>query len=195
VAASDRAADEAKIANLINSLFPPKRQGELFKQFARLKAQVAAGRLHETQAAVVGFVASTLGDLRGGTLEDPNGPAPPSTVDALRDLINAVATFGGLEAPIPSSNPLTGDGAVAVVGWPGGTVETSSGFAGVQLSPGALHDSVIIVITRLANGRAPREGPLPTDLDQYPPFVAISTSPVVAGLDTPVTIGLCPLPV
>ena len=115
-----KAAQEAQINGLIDALYAPQEQGAVKSQFARIKAQVASNRTAEAQTSIVAFVQALLADLENGDLADPNGAQPPSTADALASLVNAVAQFGGLPAPIPPSNPLGGDGAVAVVGPAGG---------------------------------------------------------------------------
>jgi hypothetical protein len=109
-----QAALEAQINGLIGALYAPRDQGAMKSDFARIKAQVASGRTADAQASIVTFVQTLLGDLAAGDLEDPNGAQPPSTADALASLVNSVAQFGGLPAPIPPTNPLGGDGAVAV---------------------------------------------------------------------------------
>ena len=190
-----QAALEAQINGLINALYAPTAQGAVQREFARIKAQVASNRTTEAQTSIVTFVQTLLGDLADGDLADPNGAQPPSTADALASLVNAVAQFGGLPAPIPPSNPLGGDGAVAVVGPAGGTVVTSSGFGGVQFPPGALPANVIVVVTRLPNPVTPGAGPLPTTFDQYPLFYDFSTTPPVAQFAQPVTVGICQLEV
>ena len=110
-------------------------------------------------------------------------------------LVNAVAQFGGLPAPIPPTNPLGGGGAVAVVGPAGGTVVASSGFGGVQFPPGALPENVIVVVSRLPNPTVPNTGPLPTTSNQYPLFYDFSTTPHVATFAQPVLVGICQLEV
>ena len=190
-----QAALEAQINGLINALYVPTEQGAVQVAFARIKAQVASNRTTEAQTSIVTFVQALLGDLADGDLADPNGAQPPSTADALASLVNAVAQFGGLPAPIPPTNPLGGDGAVAVVGPAGGTVVTASGFGGVQFPPGALPANVIVVVTRLPNPVTPTAGPLPTTFDQYPLFYDFSTTPPVAQFAQPVTVGICQLEV
>jgi len=191
----DRAALEAQVNSLINALYQPKDQGKVFSAFARIKATIAAGQIDDAQSAIVAFFASVLADLKAGKLQDPNGTQPPSTADALRDLLNTVAQFGGLAPPIPPSNPFSGDGVVAVVGPDGGTVVTPRGFAGVRFPAGALPADVIVVIARLDNPTQLGLGPLPTSFDQYPLFYDFSTFPTVAHFSQPVTVALCRLEV
>lgn len=192
---ASQAALEAQINGLITALYPPQEQGDVVRDFARIKAQVASGRTADAQTSIVTFVQTLLGDLAAGDLEDPNGAQPPSTADALASLVNSVAQFGGLPAPIPPSNPLGGDGAVAVVGPAGGTVVASSGFGGVQFPPGALPANVIVVVSRLPNPTTPATGPLPTTFAQYPLFYDFSTTPPVAQFAQPVLVGICQLEV
>ena len=185
-----QAALEAQINSLINALYAPSDQGNVFRDFAQIKAQIASGRTADAQASIIAFVGARLAELESGDVLDPNGTQPPSTADAFRDLLNSVATFGGLPAPIPPSNPLGGDGAVAVVGPAGGTVVTSTGFGGVQFPAGALPQDVIVVVERLPNPTVPNTGPLPTTLAQYPLFYDVSTTPPFAQLAQPVTVAM-----
>ena len=189
-----KAAQEAQINGLIDALYAPQEQGAVKSQFARIKARWRATTA-EAQTSIVTFVQTLLADLENGDLEDPNGAQPPSTADALASLVNAVAQFGGLPAPIPPSNPLGGDGAVAVVGPAGGTVVTASGFGGVQFPAGALPANVIVVVNRLPNPVTPTTGPLPTTFDQYPLFYEFSTTPPVAQFAQDVMVGICQLEV
>jgi alpha-tubulin suppressor-like RCC1 family protein len=193
--APDHAALEARISTLINALYASKDQGRVFARFAQVKADLSAGRTDAATADIVAFFRTSLADLNAGVLLDPNGSQPPATADALRDLLNSVAELGGLGSPLPASNPLAGDGAVAVVGPSGGTVVTSSGFGGVRFPVGALPSDVIVVIARLPNPTVVGQGPLPTDFDQYPLYDDFSTTPAIAHFAQPVTVALCRLEV
>jgi len=185
------AALEAQINGLINALYLPKDQGSVFKEFAQVKSAIASGN-PDAQTRIVAFFSRVLVDQRNGVLQDPNGAQPPSTVDAVHSLLNNVAVFGGIAAPIP---PAAADGAVAVIGAAGGTLLSSSGFGGVSFPPGALPSDAIVVISRLPNPIAPKTGPLPTTLDQYPLFYDFSTVPAIAEFAQPVLVGVCQLEV
>ena len=190
-----QAAAVAQINTLINALYEPTSQGAAHRDFAKINAMVASKRFDDAQQRIVAFFASALEAFGNGELQDPNGASPPAIADALRDLLNSVAQFGGMAPPIPPSNPLGTDGAVAVVGPAGATVVTTSGLGGVQFPPGALATNVIVVIERLPNPAVPRTGPLPTTKDQYPLFYDFSTSPAVAQFAQPVLVGICQLAV
>src|SRR5262245_5704645 len=192
---SDRAALEAQINGLINALYAPKEQGKVFSSFARIKAAIASGRTNDAEASIVAFFKTTLADLATGSLQDPNGAQPPSVADAVRNLLNNVAEFGGLPSPIPESNPFAGDGAVGVIGSSGGTLVSSSGFGGVTFPAGALPNDVVVVVSRLPNPTQSGAGPLPTTLSQYPLFYDFTTTPPVTQFAQPVTVGICQLEV
>ncbi len=194
-APSTNAALEAQINSLINGLYAPTAQGAVFSAFAKVKAEIASGRTASADASVVNFFAMVLRDFKNGQLQDPNGGQPPSTAEALQSLLNGVAQFGGLPAPIPSSTTLSGDGAVQVVGSSGATVVTSGGFGAARFPAGALPADVIVVISRLPAPTTPKTGPLPTSLDQYPLFYEFATYPTVPQFAQPVTVAICQLEV
>ena len=192
---AQQAVAVAQINALINALFEPTSRGAIHRDFAKVHAMVAGKRTDDARQAIVAFFESALEAFEDDELQDPNGASPPSIPDALRDLLNTVAQFGGMAPPIPPSNPLGADGAVRVVGPAGATVVTSSGFGGVQFPPGALAEDVILVIERLSNPTTPKSGPLPTTRDQYPLFYGFSISPGVAQFAHPVLVGICQLAV
>jgi alpha-tubulin suppressor-like RCC1 family protein len=190
------AALEAQINSLINDLYAPTQRAAPHQAIAQIKSELVSGRTTAAQADIVRFVGDALGAFKAGTLQDPNGAQPPTTADALRDLLNAVTQFAGMPALFPStgSNPLGGgSGAVAIVGPAGGTVVAAEGFGGVQFPPGALPANVVVVISRLSNPTVPMQGPLPTTLDQYPLFYDFSTSPPVPQFAVPVVAAICRL--
>src|ERR1044071_5709538 len=116
---SSNAALEAQINGLINALYAPKDQGSVHKEFAQIKAQIASGRTADAQTSIVTFFSHLLADSKNGVLQDPNGAQPPTTADALANLLKSVSTFGGIATPPP---PASSDGAVAVIGAAGGTL-------------------------------------------------------------------------
>src|SRR4029079_9507287 len=115
-----------------NALYAPKDQGKVFAQFAKIKAQVASGQSGDVQQAIVAFVGMLLTDFGTGTLQDPNRAQTPSLPDALRDLVNSVAQFGGFPPFIPSSSAFTSDGLATAVAAPGGTIKGPPRFAAAR---------------------------------------------------------------
>ena len=104
--------------------------------------------------------------LEDEDLDDPNGASPPTTEQALGELIVRLLDFVGLTSgPIPPG-AFEDDGAFAFCGPGGCVIVTGDGFAGVSVPPGALDHGLFIAISKLPNS----PGPLPTDLDQYPLF-------------------------
>ena len=96
-----QAAAEAQINALINALYGPTSRGAAHRDFARIKAHVAANRTDDAEQSILAFVQSALAAFANDELQDPNGDSPPTIADALRDLINTVAQFGGMAPPIP----------------------------------------------------------------------------------------------
>ena len=189
---SSRAALEAQINGLINDLYAPRDQGAVYKQFADIKSDIASGRSADAETKLIAFFNRLLTDSKNGILQDPNGAQPPTTADALRTLLGNIASFAGVSSPIP---PPAADGAIGVIGPAGGTLVSSSGFGGVSIPPGALPSDAIVVINRLPNPTAPKTGPLPTTLDQYPLFYDFSTIPVIPQFNDFVLVGVCQLEV
>lgn len=140
------------------------------------------------------FIVFATTELDAGRLLDPSGADPPTTEGALADLFEAVAVEAGLEAP-PVSEAALGEGAVAFVDEDGMTVVTESGFGGVDFPPGALAQRTLVILERIPETGAPddRDGPLPTELDQYPIFYRVTTFPPVGELSTEAITGLCVL--
>ncbi|MGH7573475.1 MAG: hypothetical protein ACREMK_16780, partial [Gemmatimonadota bacterium] len=119
---------------------------------------------------------------------------PPTTEGALAGLFEAVADEAGLEAP-PVSEGALSSGAVAFVDEDGLTVVTRSGFGGVDFPAGALAQRTLVILERLPETGEPadHEGPLPTELDQYPIFYQVTTFPEVEELSVEAITGLCVL--
>lgn len=129
-------------------------------------------------------------ELEAGRLLDPAGGDPPTTEGALAELFEAVADEAGLEAP-PVSEAALGEGAVAFVDEDGMTVVTESGFGGIDFPAGALTERTLIILERLPEEGDPGEGPLPTELDQFPIFYQVTTFPEIDELSAEAVAGLC----
>jgi hypothetical protein len=141
---------------------------------------------------LIGFIDFASAQLDAGNLTDPGGPnAAPTPEGALASLISAVAESAGLTFPQLSETVFT-DGGFGTLGPSGGTLVANTGFAGIQMPPGALGQEVLVVIQRLPQVGAPGDGdgPLPTDLDQYPLFYDISLFPETELLSDAI-VGVC----
>ncbi len=136
------------------------------------------------------FIAFGSAELEAERLLDPAGGDPPTSEGALADLFDAVADEAGLDPP-PVSEAALAEGAVAFVDEDGMTVVTQSGFGGVDFPAGALPGRTLIILERLPEEGAPGDGPLPTDLDQYPIFYQVTTFPEVGELSAEAVAGLC----
>lgn len=136
------------------------------------------------------FIAFGSAELEAGRLLDPGGDDPPTSEAALADLFEAVADAAGLDPP-PINEGALATGAVAFVDQDGMTVVTRSGFGGVDFPAGALPGRTLIVLERLPEEGDPGEGPLPTELDQYPIFYQVTTFPEVDELSAEAVAGLC----
>jgi alpha-tubulin suppressor-like RCC1 family protein len=100
VLAASQAAPSPEIYRLINQLFAGQDKGAVFKSFAQIQNQAARGETAEVQASLADFVALLMLARDEGRLLDPNGSEPPTITEALRDLVNAVATFGGVSPTV-----------------------------------------------------------------------------------------------
>ncbi len=145
-----------------------------------------------SESLLLDFIVFATDELEAGRLLDPSGGDPPTTEGALADLFEAVADEAGLEAP-PISEAALGEGAVVFVDEDGMTVVTESGFGGVDFPAGALAQRTLVILERIPETGEPadRDGPLPTELDQYPIFYQVTTFPEVGQLSAEAITGLC----
>lgn len=156
--------------------------------------QVEAILDQTSESLLLDFIVFSATELDAGRLLDPSGDDPPTTEGALAELFEAVADEAGLEAP-PVSEAALGEGAVAFVDEDGMTIVTESGFGGVDFPAGALTQRTLVILERIPETGEPadRDGPLPTDLDQYPIFYEVTTFPEVDELAAEAIAGLCVL--
>lgn len=178
----------ADLAARIEALFP--EGGTRDMALDRVEAILDQG----SQTLLLDFIVFATTELDAGRLLDPEDADPPTTEGALADLFEAIADDAGLEAP-PVSEAALETGAVAFVDEDGMTVVTASGFGGIDFPPGALSQRTLVILERLPETGEPadRDGPLPTDLDQYPIFYQITTFPEVDELSAEAVTGLCVL--
>ena len=174
----------ADLVDRIEALFPEGSARDMaFDQVEAILDQASEDLLFD-------FIVFGSTELEAGRLLDPAGDDPPTSEGALADLFEAVADEAALDPPPISEAALT-EGAVAFVDEDGMTVVTQSGFGGVDFPAGALPGRTLIILERLPEEGAPGDGPLPTDLDQYPIFYQVTTFPEVGELSAEAVVGLC----
>ena len=174
----------ADLVGRIEALFPEGATRDM--AFDRVEAILEQA----SEDLLIEFVVFGSTELEAGRLLDPVGNDPPTSEAALADLFEAVADEAGLVPP-PVSEAALAEGAVAFVDEDGMTVVTRSGFGGVDFPAGALPGRTLVVLERLPEEGAPGDGPLPTDLDQYPIFYLVTTFPEVGELSVEAVAGLC----
>jgi hypothetical protein len=190
--ASTADASASSIQAQIDALFPPPYLRIAGGYFGSIRRNKAVGNdalaLQRTAEFAAFFIVPRFKD---GRLRDPNGSAPPTTQQAVLDLIRDLYVFIGRDAPDISQGALGERGTVGYVDQRGGIVTTPDAFAGVSIPPGALSGPVLITLERLDDPETPREGPLKTELDQWPLFYRIETFPRVERLNVPARLGIC----
>ncbi|MCU0620338.1 MAG: hypothetical protein MUC69_02410, partial [Gemmatimonadales bacterium] len=151
-----------------------------------------AGQGDDAASAAAAFELAelVLGEYYGGRL-----PASLRTQPRpLDDLLTEAFRVAGLGDPGLEAASFSDDGLVAVVRDAGGLFVTATQRAGIDIPGGAVPRTTLLAIRRLpdSSGFAPRVGPLPTALDQYPLFYDFGFTPdVTLGADG--IIGLCQL--
>ncbi|MGH7557622.1 MAG: hypothetical protein ACREMD_07575 [Gemmatimonadota bacterium] len=147
-----------------------------------------------SESLLLDFIIFGTTELEAGRLLDPGADDPPTTEGALAHLFETVADQAGLEPP-PVSEGALATGAVAFVDENGLTVVTRSGFGGVDFPAGALAQRTLVILERLPETGEPadHDGPLRTELDQYPIFYQVTTFPEVDELSIDAITGLCVL--
>jgi len=184
----------AAIQAQIDALFPAGNLNDTATtQVEDVLESADAGQAAQAESRFFDFVAFGGAQAEAGALLDPNGAGPPTIENALADLSDDVADEAGLTVPPIPGAAFGADGAVAVLDGSGGTVVTGTGTGGVMLPAGALPGETLITIVRIPETGDPadHDGPLPTDLPQYPRFYDISTFPPVSNLLQPGVVGLC----
>lgn len=177
---TDGLAIEAK------KLFPA---GTSQNQAIALAAEIeAASGDHATADALVfSLTTLTLAEYRAGKL----GSSGTLSGDLSTFLRNAFEAAGLAIPPLRASS-FGSEGIAVVVDGSGGTFMTRTLRAGIVIPPGALERPVLLVADRLPDSaaHAPGEGPLSTDLDQYPLFYDFSFTPATA-LTADGILGIC----
>lgn len=152
----------------------------------------SAGQGNSAAAAAAAFelTSLTLAEYYGGRLPATLNGAP----GPLDNFISETFDVAGLGDPGLEAASFSDDGLVAVVHDTGGLFVTATQHAGIQIPSGAVPGTTLLAIRRLPDSSqfAPKDGPLPTDLDQYPFFYDFGFTPDVT-LSADGIIGLCQL--
>jgi CARDB protein len=137
---------------------------------------------------------SILKAYRAGRLLDPNGPAPPTTQEAVVQIIDAYLAFAALPPSGISPDALgpTGrSGASAVIGRVGGSLVTGERLAGLAVPPNAVSADHLFLISR-RDDLALQGICLGTPLPQYPLCYEFIVVPKTT-FSVPVTVVECQL--
>lgn len=173
----------------VEALFPA---GATRDQASTLAGQVTtaaeAGDDAAAQAGVFDLAELTLAEFYAGRLL-PAAAQQPAAIDAL---LTDAFDLAGLPDPGLQAAHFTDEGLLAVVRAAGGTFTTATRRAGIEIPVDAAPQTALLALRRLADSSqyAPREGPLPTELDQYPLFYDFSFAPDLE-LSADAIIGIC----
>ncbi len=185
----DPQADE--IRDLIEDLFAGGAEEEALDRFEGIEAQIEGGMRQQAVEDALALIGFLQNQLESGDLEDPPGAATAEQASAT--LASLLLEFVGFADVMVPPEALAPGGAVGVLDPSGGNVTTANGHAGLSLPPGALSRETVFVLTNIPETGDPanHEGPLPTQLDQYPLFYDIGTTPPVGTLAVEGLVGLC----
>jgi hypothetical protein len=185
------------IQSQICALFPPtdllKSASDFYNNIQTKKQQ---NKTTEARARAFDLIDFTLKNLAAGKLLDPNGSSDPTRAAAVAKLTCDVLAYVSLTCGGLSADALGSNGTAQVVGPAGGLVLTPDKHAGVSIPAGAMPSAGLITIEPIdAHTFAPRDGPLPTDLDQYLLFRDYTLSASFTEFTKPVTVAICHLSV
>jgi hypothetical protein len=176
------------LANEAKKIFPAgTSENQAIALAAEIEAAAAAGDHVTADARVFALTTLTLTEYRAGKL----GVSSSLTGDLstfLKDAFDA----GGLAIPPLRASSFGSEGIAVVVDMSGGTFTTRTFRAGIVVPSGALQRAVLLVADRLPDSAAhpPGDGPLPTNLTQYPLFYEFTFTPPTA-LGADVILGIC----
>jgi hypothetical protein len=176
---------DQQVETLIVQLFP--RPGFLVVALVRFEAIEFLVQKHKTSPAqkqAMALADFALERYRRHQLIGDQSSATQTRLQLFVDLLFQYVGLGSTQIP---PGAFGDDGAVAVVGPDGGTVVTGTGLAGVVVPANAFDQTVILTIDRNPS----QFDPLPTELDQVPPFYEFHTFPEVPQFGQPVVVGIC----
>ncbi len=178
------------VEGLIVALFPKGNENAALARWASVEKALQKGdariaNRHMTQLA--DFVFKSQGQ---GRLDDPDGSDPMTVNQGVLRLLSLM--FGAVhpgQPPIPEN--IAGDFVIAVVDGSHQTVVTPTHFAGVEFPAGAAAEPFVLVVRENIGGDYGQcQGPLDTQLCQYPRFYSFDPFPHVR-LTRRATFGVC----
>jgi hypothetical protein len=186
---SDPTPQADPLVQQVDALFPAGTSRDEARTLAGSVTTAADGGDPATaQARAFDLAELTATEFYAGRLA-PAAAQQPAAIDKL--LTDAFDTAG---LPDPGLEPanFNDEGLVAVVRGAGGTFVAATQRAGIDVPAGAVPRTALLAFRRLPDSSryAPRAGPLPTALDQYPLFYEFDFTPEIE-LTADAIIGLC----
>jgi len=183
--------DVVRVAVLIKALYPlGSARNVAMRVFIDIQSSLTLGKTAIARAATFAFIKVVLADLTvPGKLLVVTPPIASSTSAAVSELVTLLYQCLGVTAPTIDPAALTPQGAAAVV-VPSQTeqvVATGDHQAGVSFPGGSVTQPLLVTIHQTVN----QTNPLPTTLNQFPPFYDFATFPDVPLFQPQLTVGIC----
>ena len=183
--------DVVRVAVLIKALYPlGSARNVAMRVFIDIQSSLTLGKTAIARAATFAFIKVVLADLTvPGKLLVVTPPIASSTSAAVSELVTLLYQCLGVTAPTIDPAALTPQGAAAVV-VPSQTeqvVATGDHQAGVSFPGGSVTQPLLVTIHQTVN----QTNPLPTALNQFPPFYDFATFPDVPQFQPQLTVGIC----
>ncbi len=133
----------------ITALFPPKDLlASARDMWNNVKVKVRNNDVAGAQKKALMLIDFTLKNYYRGKLLDPNGSDPPTTQQAVVELIDGVLCFVGLPASGLTLGPTGAPVTTTVIGSSGGALKASDGLSALKVDPGTVSEDRLWVITR-----------------------------------------------
>jgi len=174
----------------ITALFPPKDLlASARDMWNNVQVKVKNNDFAGARKKALMLIDFTLKNYYRGKLLDPHGADPPTTQQAVVELIDGVLCFVGLPPSGltlgPSGAPVT----TTVIGSSGGALKASDGLSGLKVDPGTVSEDRLWVITR-RDDLAQAGTCVTTKLQQIPLCIDFSVVPAEQ-LAKPLLVVLC----
>ncbi len=171
ITAAGKGSCPEDIQDLIDVLFPGVLRNPTTQQCNNVERQLNSGETDDAIGKVFDLIGFILDHHADGRLNDPNGSAPPTTEEAVAELINLLLALVGLDPIFPAVG--LGDPDFAAEICEAGEeceVVTDTKFAGLRAT---FLEQVLVIISRLADDPGPFEE---FGFDDFPLFYDISTT-------------------